>query len=67
MRGRPPASSSAAPAACAVATLGWKRPDGSEIREPMTLVAPYADQMTDVELRALWAYLQSVDPHATPE
>ena len=41
------------------------RPDGTGILAPMTLVAPYAQQMTDVELEALWIYLQSlpaVDP-----
>lgn len=42
-----------------------ERPDGSKVREPMTLMAPYAANMTDVELRALWAYLQSLDPQPT--
>jgi mono/diheme cytochrome c family protein len=39
-----------------------RRPDGTALREPMTLVLPYAANMTDIELRALWAYLQSVPP-----
>lgn len=37
------------------------RPDGTELRAPMTLMRPYAAEMTEVEMRALWAYLQSVD------
>jgi mono/diheme cytochrome c family protein len=36
------------------------RPDGSPLQEPMTLITPYALNMTEVELQALWAYLQSV-------
>lgn len=42
-----------------------KRPDGTEIRVPMANVLPYARKMTDVELRALWAYLQSIPPVAS--
>jgi len=38
------------------------RPDGTALREPMTFVNPYAQNMTDVELQALWLYLQSVPP-----
>jgi cytochrome c553 len=44
-------------------------PDGTRFREPMTLLSPYAQQMKDVELRALWTYLQSlpaIDPDAHP-
>ncbi|HUF76462.1 MAG TPA: c-type cytochrome [Longimicrobiales bacterium] len=37
-----------------------KRPDGTALAEPMTFVTPYAANMTDVEMRALWTYLQSV-------
>lgn len=37
-----------------------KRPDGTALLAPMTFVAPYAVNMTDVEMRALWTYLQSV-------
>jgi mono/diheme cytochrome c family protein len=40
------------------------RPDGTPIQLPMTLVLPYAQQMTEVETQALWAYLQSVEPVA---
>lgn len=39
-----------------------RRPDGSEIGLPMTLVAPYAERMTEVELQAMWIYLQSLPP-----
>jgi mono/diheme cytochrome c family protein len=39
-----------------------RRPDGTMVKEPMTLVRPYASNMTDVEMRALWAYLQSSPP-----
>jgi hypothetical protein len=42
-----------------------RRPDGSEIRAPMSLMARYTANMTEVELRALWAYLQSLDPRPT--
>jgi len=40
------------------------RPDGTPIRVPMTLIAPYAKNMTDVEMQALWAYLRSRPPIA---
>jgi mono/diheme cytochrome c family protein len=36
------------------------RPDGTALRAPMTFVQPYAQRMTDVELEALWLYIQSV-------
>jgi len=39
-----------------------QRPDGTALRAPMTFIAPFAQQMTDVELQALWAYLQSLPP-----
>jgi len=42
-----------------------KRPDGSALVEPMTFVTPYAVNMTDVEMRALWTYLQSLPPTPT--
>ncbi len=42
------------------------RPDGSPILEPMTFVIPAAQQMTDVELQALWLYLQSLAPIPAP-
>lgn len=41
------------------------RPDGTEIREPMTFVLPAANRMTETELRAIWAFLQSLPPTAT--
>jgi len=41
------------------------RPDGSEIRDPMRNVLPLAQRMTDTELRALWAYVQGLDPVPT--
>jgi mono/diheme cytochrome c family protein len=39
-----------------------QRPDGTALREPMTLLAPFAQQMKDVERQALWAYFQSLPP-----
>ena len=33
---------------------------------PMTLALPYTANLTDVEMRALWLYLESLDPMATP-
>jgi len=42
------------------------RPDGSEIQPPMTFVTPAAQQMTEVELQALFMYLQSLTPQPTP-
>jgi mono/diheme cytochrome c family protein len=39
-----------------------KRPDGSAVRDPMALIAPFGQSMTDVERRALWAFLQSLPP-----
>lgn len=42
-----------------------KRPDGTMLREPMTLMAAFGKAMTDTERRALWAYLQSVPPVAS--
>lgn len=41
-----------------------RRPDGTALVEPMTLMIPIALNMTDVEIRALWAYLQSLPPVA---
>jgi mono/diheme cytochrome c family protein len=41
-----------------------RRPDGSELRFPMSSVAPFAQNMTDVELEAMWHYLQSIPPVA---
>jgi mono/diheme cytochrome c family protein len=39
-----------------------QRPDGTMLRPPMTLIAPYGQNMTDTERQALWAYLQSIPP-----
>jgi mono/diheme cytochrome c family protein len=39
-----------------------KRPDGTAIKDPMTLVLPYLQKATDTEVRALWAFLQSLPP-----
>lgn len=41
------------------------RPDGREIREPMSHVSAFAQQMTYVELEAMWLYLRSV-PEVAP-
>jgi mono/diheme cytochrome c family protein len=37
-----------------------KRPDGAALRVPMSEVVPYAARMSDVEVEALWLYLQSL-------
>ena len=42
-----------------------RRPDGNSLRVPMTMIAPYAQRMTDVELEALWTYLRSLPPVAS--
>lgn len=36
------------------------RPDGTALRNPMTLMAPYGQRMTDAERQALWSFLQSL-------
>ena len=41
------------------------RPDGTPLKPPMTLITPYAKNVTEVEMRALWAYLQSLPPAPT--
>jgi mono/diheme cytochrome c family protein len=41
------------------------RPDGTALQPPMTLITPYAKRISDVEMRALWAFLQSLPPTAT--
>jgi mono/diheme cytochrome c family protein len=38
------------------------RPDGTPVQPPMTLVLPYAQRMSDVEVKAIWMYLQSLPP-----
>ena len=45
--------------------LEEERPDGSRTREPMTFVTPFARNMTEVEMEALWLYLQSLPPRPT--
>lgn len=40
------------------------RPDGSAVKLPMAMMVPYGANMTDVELQAMWAYLQTVEPKA---
>lgn len=37
-----------------------RRPDGTELRPPMSLIIPFATRMTDVELEAMWTYLSSL-------
>lgn len=37
-----------------------KRPDGTPIQKPMSDIAPYAKNMSDTELQALWAYISTV-------
>ncbi|MEO7192727.1 MAG: cytochrome c [Vicinamibacterales bacterium] len=39
-----------------------QRPDGTALRPPMTFIAPYGQNMTDVERHALWSFLQSLPP-----
>ncbi len=39
-----------------------RRPDGTALREPMTFLAPFGQNMTETERQALWAYLQSLPP-----
>lgn len=36
------------------------RPDGTPLLVPMTMIRPYAEQMTDTEMEALWLFLRSV-------
>jgi mono/diheme cytochrome c family protein len=42
-----------------------RRPDGTALKPPMSDIAPYAAKMTDAELQALFAYLQSLPPMPT--
>lgn len=44
-----------------------KRPDGSDLLQPMAAMTPFAANMTETELQALWAYLQSLPAVATVE
>lgn len=38
------------------------RPNGTPLKAPMTIIMPYAKNMTDTELEALWAYLRAIAP-----
>lgn len=38
------------------------RPDGTELRPPMTAILPFARNMTDVELEAIWTFLRTLPP-----
>jgi len=49
------------------AMLEGVRPDGTPIREPMTLVTPFARNMTEVEMEALWLYLGTLPTLPTGE
>ena len=40
------------------------RPDGTAIQPPMSLIMPYAQQMADVEIEAIWLYLRTLPPVA---
>jgi mono/diheme cytochrome c family protein len=42
-----------------------RRPDGTPLKAPMTLITPYAKNVTEVEMRALWTFLQGLPPAAT--
>ncbi|MBY0489324.1 MAG: c-type cytochrome [Gemmatimonadaceae bacterium] len=44
-----------------------KSKDGRALREPMAGMPKFAKNMTDVELKALWAYISSLPPQATPK
>jgi cytochrome c553 len=41
------------------------RPDGTPLKPPMTFITPYAKNVTEVEMQALWTFLQSLPPTAT--
>jgi mono/diheme cytochrome c family protein len=41
------------------------RPDGSPLLMPMTLALPYTQNLTEVEMQALWEYISSMDPLPT--
>lgn len=44
-----------------------RRPDGTAIQQPMANMTGFAANMSETELQALWAYLQSLPPMPTPE
>lgn len=41
------------------------RPDGRVLVAPMTFILPYAQRMSEVELRSMWAYLESLEGQPT--
>lgn len=41
------------------------RPDGTKLKPPMDSMAPYAQKMSEVEMQALFMYLQSLPAKAT--
>jgi hypothetical protein len=51
----------------ATALRAGTRPDGTPLAAPMSGILPYAQNMTEVELQALWTYLQSLPPVAPVE
>ena len=51
----------------AAVMLAGTRPDGTRIQAPMDALTTYARNMTEVELRALWLFLQSLPPVASRE
>jgi mono/diheme cytochrome c family protein len=51
----------------AAALRTGKRPDGSDLRPPMSQMVAYGQRMTDVEVQALWAYLQTLPPRPDAE
>lgn len=44
------------------AMLEAKRPDGTELRQPMANMPKFAQNMSETELQAMWAFLQTVPP-----
>lgn len=49
-----------------VAMREGRRPDGTELLLPMSLVLPMGQNMTDTEIEAMWVYLQSVPAAPDP-
>lgn len=43
-----------------------RRPDGAALRMPMTEMLPYSKVMTETEMKALWAYLSSLEAKPDP-
>jgi mono/diheme cytochrome c family protein len=37
-----------------------RRPDGTELRAPMSFMTPFAQKMKEVEIQAMWNYLRSI-------